>query len=496
MTHDILDRAPLGPEERRTQRLIRAEMPKLVTQDLFRTYGAFGLGVGRKGPDGPVAIRIYVECKLPLDTLPTARRVPKTLRMSDGSAGWMDIPTDVVVRPPPRLAMQDPEDRLRPVPGGSSIAIPGSGGNGTLGGYVFDKTDETVVALTNRHVSGGVIGAPVIQPATADGGSLPEDRIGVIKRVVNFLVAPPNPTPTSCNFVDAAIIGMDDPDLIDLTAIDVGPGIYEIASPEVGDLVQKTGQTTGYQTGTVVDADFNFILDVPQSPGNFAPVVFCDCFIVDETPGTPLPGFASGGDSGAVIFGFAPEQDAVIHPALGLLFATTGGGGAYGCKMSYVFDALDVDVLCSSGYPAYLDGLAAGQSLDLATRFTNSQPSDRRAAAGLARDVEKRLLDSPEGRAVSDLVRRNRDRIFADLIKQSDLRRALTEALMPVLAGARTSDDVLGHVLSDEDVSRIESVLTVLTRKGDPSIVEDMRALVLAQRGNVGQSIGALLKLI
>ena len=498
MTQDILDRAPLGSEGTRIQRLIRAELPRLLQQDLIQQFGAFGLGIGRKEAGGPVALRIYVECKLPLDLLPTSRRVPPTVRIKDGLDNWMDVPTDVVVRPPPRLAMEDPEDRLRPVPGGSSISIPGSGGNGTLGGYVLDKTDETVVALTNRHVSGGVIGAPVIQPGEVDGGNLPGDRIGNVKRVVNFVLPGNQPNFFTWNFVDAAIIGLDDPDLIDLTTIEIGPGIYETALPEVGDPVQKTGQTTGYQTGTVVDADFSFFLNVPTSPGNERRVIFCDCFIIDETLGTPLPGFASDGDSGAVIFGFAEEPDAVIHPALGLLFGSTGGGGAYACKMSYVFDLLDLDVLCASGYPAYLDGLAAGDDEDTAPRFTSRERqvrAPRRATAGLARDVEARLRESNEGQTISNLLRRFRAPIFARLIRQGEARRALTAALSPVLRGARTSDDVLGYIITEQDLKRIKSVIAVFQREDLQELAEAIAQLALAKESACGKTVGEILRL-
>ena len=499
MANKRLDSAPLGAEEKHVQRLIRDALPRLLSDHVLERYGAFGLGIGRKHAGGPVALRFYVRCKLTEDRLPPSRCIPKTIRIAAGAGTVLEVPTDVVERGIPSAAMAAPEDSLRPVPGGASISIPGSGGNGTLGAWVLDKTDETVVALTNRHVSGGLAGAPVIQPGSNDGGSAPSDRVGLVKRTVPFLPLPPNPTPADCNLVDAAIIGADDPDLIDLTVIDVGPAIYEIGTAAIGDGVQKTGQTTGYTTGVIVDEDFNFSFSVPISPGNFQTVGFCDCYIIDEAPGTPLPGFVSGGDSGAILFGFSPEADAVIHPAVGLIFGQTGGGGGYACKIQHVFNALDLDVLCASGYPAYLEALAEGEPrsvLAVETRFTEAERRTRaatRVTAGLARDVEQRLMTSDARREVAALVRRHRHPILLRLIQQGDFRRAVTDALAPVLRGARTTDDIFGYVLGDDDLERIKRVEVVLKREGLKDIAKQIGAMARGVKKKVGKRLGDIL---
>jgi hypothetical protein len=228
-------------------------------------------------------------------------------------------------------------------------------------------------------------------------------------------------------------------------------------------------------------------------------VVFFDCYIIDDAPGTPLPGFISAGDSGSVLFGFAPEADATFHPAVGLLFGSTGGGGAYACKIQYVFDALDLDVLCASGYPAYLDLLAEGASepaLTAGIRFTGAERRTRaatRVTAGLARDVERRLMASAAGREVVALVRRHRHTIFARLIRQGDFRRAVTEALTPVLRGARTSDDVFGHVIDAGDLDRIARVQAILRREGLKDLAEEVGARAAAVKKAVGKRLGAFL---
>jgi hypothetical protein len=58
---------------------------------------------------------------------------------------------------------------------------------------VLDKTDETVVMLSNAHVFGPTAGAEIIQPGSADGGNPGTDRIGSVKRSLPFKLAPAQP---------------------------------------------------------------------------------------------------------------------------------------------------------------------------------------------------------------------------------------------------------------------------------------------------------------
>jgi hypothetical protein len=78
---------------------------------------------------------------------------------------------------------------------------------------------------------------------------------------------------------------------------------------------------------------------------------------------------------------------------------------------------------------------------------------------------------------------------------QGDLRRAVTEALTPVLRGARTSDDVLGHVIDADDLDRIERVQAILGREGLTDLADDVGAMAVAVRKAVGKRLGAFLGL-
>ena len=494
-------------EQKRILSAVRAHLPVVISEDPASRYGVHGLGIGEKFVKGKktdiISLRFYVECKLSPEQLSPERKIPNYVHIPMTPTHTLEVPTDVIVMSRPRITMQDPESVLRPVPGGASISVPGSGGSGTLGAWVLDKTDDTVVALSNRHVLGQTNNAVVIQPGSNDGGSAPGDRIGTVKRHVEFnLTTPTSPTDPNCNLVDAAIMMADDPDLIDLTVIDVGPGIYTIDTVQIGDPVQKTGQTTGYTTGTIFDADFSALqFAEPITPGNFQDVVFCQCILVEKDNNIPPPGFSSFGDSGAVLFGFAAEQDAVIHPAVGLIFAE-GNGMTVACKIQNVFNALNLDVLCSSGYPAYLDSMAENannsERTSVATRFTVAERlthAATRRSSGLARDVERRLKVSKKGQELVDLVRRFRHPIFAQLIRQSDLRRAATEALKPVLTGTVTSDDVLNYEIDHDDLERIHRVIKVLQNEGMEDIAKALKGLSFTRKKAKGKNLLELLDL-
>ena len=214
-----------------------------------------------------------------------------------------------------------------------------------------------------------------------------------------------------------------------MTILDLGAGIYTTAAAEIGDPVQKAGQTTGYTTGVVVETDMlNYAFPQPITPGNFEPVVICDNILVQASPGTPPPGVISDGDSGSVLFGFNTAEGATIHPAVGLVWAQADGN-LVACKIQRVFSELDLDVLCASGFPAYLDGLAAEDAPEFTAgvNFVGADRSRRSAAlpsAGLARSVEARLVTGKHGKRLVRLVRKHRHELTQQLIRQGDLRRA------------------------------------------------------------------------
>ncbi len=206
----------------------------------------------------------------------------------------------------------------RPVPIGISTGHPAITA-GTIGARVTDGS--TFYALSNNHVYADInnanIGDDVIQPGTADGGSLPNDLIGTLTgyEPIRFcqvfwiwLIC------SETNTIDAAIADLSytsgEPDVgvstppdgygTPNTIIHPAYGIPEVINDGDEDLaqllglsVQKYGRTTRLTIGTV-DA-INATIDVcyDQACSNVAR--FVDQIII--TPGT----FSAGGDSGSLI---------------------------------------------------------------------------------------------------------------------------------------------------------------------------------------------------
>src|SRR3546814_15871308 len=89
--------------------------------------------------------------------------------------------------------------RERPARSGISIGHPAITA-GTLGGLVRDRETGAVALHSNNHVIANsndrAAGDAILQPATADGGADPDDRLAPLARlaVIRFAAAPPNRT--------------------------------------------------------------------------------------------------------------------------------------------------------------------------------------------------------------------------------------------------------------------------------------------------------------
>ena len=363
--------------------LTRQALAQVLREDAFSRYWVHGVGIGYKVTGGRetqrLALRFHVGRKMPPDQLPRERRIPESIRVFSAELDrTAEVPTDIIESPPPGLLVSDPEDRLRPVPGGASCSSITYFGSGTIGGWVWDHTDDTIVMLSNQHVFGNNIGGAILQPGSADGGQHPQDRIGQVKRSVPIVAFAGRPQPSDCNFVDAAIGAADNSELFDLTVLDIGPAVYQVADPVVSGAVEKMGQTTGHTFGVITDIDYNLQLDYPEGPA-----ALCDCFRI--VPSTTAQLFVSNGDSGSLVFNQTGEDGSPV--TIGLLF---GGGGlppnnwGVACTIRNVFDALDLGPLCEGGCAAFLDALYADRddaSRDVAPpTFTLKERARERAS--------------------------------------------------------------------------------------------------------------------
>jgi len=206
--------------------------------------------------------------------------------------------------------------RWRPVPGGVSVGVAG-GATGTVACRVYDRSTGEALILSNRHVLSGDVGAPVIQPGPVDGGSYPDDLIGYIHRFVEV-----RPPPLD-NKVDAALAKP----VVEVSGevLDIGV-VSDTADPVEGMVVCKSGRSTCYTCGRVIDTHAS--VKVYGYPFGYA--IFTDQVVVEPAIGAP-------GDSGSLVV------DAGSKRAVGLLFAGSDVVTVFN-KIGHVLDSLNVSL--------------------------------------------------------------------------------------------------------------------------------------------------------
>ena len=211
-----------------------------------------------------------------------------------------------------RLAMKARKYRVRPVTGGISVGHRNVTA-GTIGACVYDFLPDGIgtpgkyYILSNNHILAnnnvGNIGDSILQPGRADGGRIPQDRIGRLSRFIPLQFAPDVALAVQNNLVDAALAAVPFHLL--------GGGIKwmgevrgwcQKSAVTVGTMVKKVGRTTNLTTGriTVVNAT----VDVNYRGGKVAR--FKDQILTTN--------MSAGGDSGSLI-------TTLDNIAVGLLFA-------------------------------------------------------------------------------------------------------------------------------------------------------------------------------
>lgn len=178
----------------------------------------------------------------------------------------------------------DRKGRWRPAAGGVSIGHQDVTA-GTLGSSPLLTQDDEVAFLTNAHVAappGVQRGDPIIQPGRADGGSVPDDRIG---SVLEWSTLSADRT----NESDSALVAIDDATVEnDLLGLD---DLRGWSNARFDEPYYKSGRTTGVTSGELlardVTANVNYRGDFPE-PLTFAGL---DVFSAMST----------GGDSGSLI---------------------------------------------------------------------------------------------------------------------------------------------------------------------------------------------------
>jgi len=319
----------------------------IIRHELMKKQNVVATGIGFKTVGGrttsDLAIICSVEIKKSKVQLSSKDIIPSYIQ---------NVPTDVKLVGILR-AFQDPTERYRPAPGGTSIGhvlITA----GTLGCLV--KKNNEIYILSNNHVlansNEAAIGDAILQPGSYDGGQNPQDQIAVLSEfvpisfdgsstcgiagsvaaVLNRLSALagsstrllPYRILQSENLVDCAIAKP-------LVSGDVKNEILQIGTiagvqdGELGMNIKKSGRTTGLTTGTIEQVN----VSAKVSYGTNKEALFTDQFLAGA--------MSQGGDSGSAVLS---ENNHLV----GLLFAGSETTTIIN-RISNVFSALGVTLL-------------------------------------------------------------------------------------------------------------------------------------------------------
>ena len=456
-------------------------------EQLLDFANVVGVGTGLRIRNGEftdeICVQVFVQRKLDPEALAAWQTVPSRVPGYEGA----NIRTDVVEAPVPD-ALQD-TTRYRPVPGGCSIGPEATVSAGTLGGWACDERDETTVMVSNNHVISNLDNLPtlrrIVQPARLDGGVLPGDVIGRLKRhqQVNTVANPPTvPVPTSV--VDAAIgsiyAGID----INHDVLSIGPAIYELRAPALNMNVQKRGRTTQQTTNgriTTIGATFSCTYRNRTRISRIQ-----NAFRITSTDGNV---FSSPGDSGSLIFDQAAGQLSDTRPVVGLLYA----GGTFNTPpnlpftdandINAVFGALDLTTVCDCVARAIIRAI-----------FGRGVASEG-DATGLERQLRRmraKLADTEFGTAINDLITREAATAGRILASDDEAFELAVEVLKP-LAGRASLTTLLETPLDNETVVAIGR-LTALFGQRDRRLGREVKVIHGVLRGLQGSTLGEVLK--
>jgi hypothetical protein len=224
------------------------------------------------------------------------------------------------------------QEAVRPLVGGTSLSAYVTKGSltypyaGTLGMVTYnDKllTNTHVIALNPDTGDFLATGTPVLQPGTADGGSL-DDQVGELEAYI-----PIDFESSAENYADAAIASIDgDVDAYPGEQFREGGNYWVEGSTEVsiGDTVRKSGRSTGVTTGEVTYTNVSVAVQYDDKSAYFV-----DQIAVAQQNWS----FAQPGDSGSAV-----DKDGQF---VGLVFAGSQDFVVI-CKAGHIVDGLDIAV--------------------------------------------------------------------------------------------------------------------------------------------------------
>jgi hypothetical protein len=209
------------------------------------------------------------------------------------------------------------------------------------------KGGQTYI-LSNNHVlansNNAQVGDAIWQPGRADGGGS-ADQIGTLAEFVPIAFDNQPPPPGGClasllsllgvkprtsnepgnNRVDCALARPTTPDLVDPDILNIGVPVG-VSTATLGTALQKSGRTTGYTTGSVLQIDVTVTVNYNGPLATFT--------------GQLMAGAMSqGGDSGSAVL----DMDKNV---VGLLFAGSTSTTIIN-PIQFVFDLMNIDGLAT-----------------------------------------------------------------------------------------------------------------------------------------------------
>jgi hypothetical protein len=244
-----------------------------------------------------------------------------------------------------------------------------------------------------------------------------------------------------------------------------GPAIYEIAQGTLGMEVEKTGAATLHTEGRI-----DLVGVTTTAPCHRSKTAF------RITTSARL----QEGDSGSVILERTHPAGLSWKRVAGLLYCMyTDGSRGFAHQITDVFADLSLLTVCE----------AVAHIIDAI--FQSATEPALLEPRGFARDLAERLVAGHAGREVVEAVSFYRTSAVK-LILDGDGRRALEAALRPLLRGAVTTDDVLGRVMTDDDVSRFSRLFAVAERVVPEAVPALRTARSIVSRAQT-QSAGSVL---
>jgi len=303
-----------------------AEARKALEQELSPLAGAGFVGIAHSEAEGEITVFVENE--------QTKQRMPRSFKgyaVRTEVTGKIQTLSTQVTEPLTDVSAER-RNNVRPLVGGTSLSACVMNGSliylyaGTLGMVTYDDrilSNAHVIAMNPDTYEFLATGTPILQRGSRDGGRLGE-RVGELQAYI-----PINFTPGAKNYADAAIGSID-------YGVEASPGeqfsetgdywIEGWTEVSQGDIVRKSGRTTGVTTGAVNHTNvFVVVWYGDQS------AYFVDQIVINQENWS----FASPGDSGSAV-----DKDGKF---VGLLFAGSADSVVI-CKAGHIIDGLGIAV--------------------------------------------------------------------------------------------------------------------------------------------------------